>query len=329
MLSRRMALATLLAAPAPLAVALGRPAAAQPAWAPDRPIRFLQGFAPGGTTDILARLLAPPLAESLGQPVVVENRVGAGGTVAADALAKARPDGHTMMLLNNGFAAAAALFERLPYDPLADIAPTTVVATMPLVLLVAANAPYATLAELLAAARARPEALNVATVGVGSTQHFVAEALWAQAGVRLTHIPYRGTPATLIALRNNEVQVVVETVGAALGQIRSGEARALALSTATRFSGLPETPTVAESGIGDFDLATWYAIGFPAGTPEAVLARIQGDTRRALADAALAARLVELGLTPVGSSVAEARALIPREIARARAIATRVNIPRQ
>ncbi|MBR0666263.1 tripartite tricarboxylate transporter substrate binding protein [Roseomonas hellenica] len=326
MLPRRMVLATLLAAPA-----LGHApqAAAQPAWAPGRPIRFFQGFAPGGTTDILARLLAPLLAEALGQPVVVENRVGAGGTVAADALAKARPDGHTMMLLNNGFAAAAALFERLPYDPLADIAPATVVATMPLVLLVAANAPYARLAELLAAARARPDALNVATVGVGSTQHFVAEALWAQAGVRLTHIPYRGTPAALIALRNGEVQVVVETVGAVLGHISSGEVRALALSTAARFSGLPETATVAESGIGNFDLATWYAIGFPAGTPEAVLARIQSETRRALADPVLAARLGEIGLSPVGSSVAEARALVPREITRAREIATRVNIPRQ
>lgn len=326
MLPRRMALAALLAAPA---LRHAPPAAAQPAWVPDRPIRFFQGFAPGGTTDILARLLAPLLAESLGQPVVVENRVGAGGTLAAEALAKARPDGHIMMLLNNGFAAAAALFERLPYDPLADVAPATVVATMPLVLLVAANAPYATLAELLAAARARPDALNVATVGVGSTQHFVAEALWAEAGVRLTHIPYRGTPAALIALRNGEVQVVVETVGAVLGHIRGGEARALALSTATRFSGLPDTPTVAASGIGNFNLATWYAIGLPAATPEAVLARIQSETRRALADAALAARLGELGLSPVGSSVAEARALIPREIARAREIAARVNIPRQ
>lgn len=326
MLPRRMALAALLAAPA---LRYAPPAGAQPAWAPDRPIRFFQGFAPGGTTDILARLLAPLLAESLGQPVVVENRVGGGGTIAADALAKARPDGHSMMLLNNGFAAAAALFERLPYDPIADIVPATVVATMPLVLLVAANAPYATLAELFAAARARPDALNLATVGVGSTQHFVAEALWAEAGVRLTHIPYRGTPAALIALRNGEVQAVMETVGAVLGHIRSGEARALALSTATRFAGLPETPTVAEAGIANFNLATWYAIGLPAATPEAVLARIQGETRRALADPALAARLGELGLSPVGSSVAEARALIPREIARARAIATRVNIPRQ
>jgi tripartite-type tricarboxylate transporter receptor subunit TctC len=313
-----------------LAVSLPLPALAQPAtWAPDRPIRFLQGFGPGGTTDILARLLAPDLAAALGQPVVVENRPGAGGTLAAEALARARPDGGTMMLLNNGLAAAAAIFRRLPYDPEADIAPATVVATMALVLLAAPGSGFNDLAGLLQAARARPGVLNIATVGVGSTQHFAAEALFAQAGVRMTHVPYRGTPAALVALRNGEVQAVMETTAAVLGQIRDGEARALAVTTARRFPGLPEVATVAEQGLAGFDLATWYAIGFPAGTPQPVLDRLHAETARALAGVALRGRLEALGLVPAGLPPEAARRLIHDEIARARALQASAGIPQQ
>ena len=318
----------LLATPALLPVLTA--ARAQPAeWVPDRPIRFLQGFAPGGTTDILARLIAPDLAEALGQPVVVENRPGAGGTLAAEALARARPDGSTIMLANNGYAASAAVFRRLPYDPETDIAPATVVATMALVLLTAPGGPHASLEALLRDARERPGALNIATVGVGSTQHFAAEALQSLAGVRLTHVPYRGTPAALIALRNGEVQAVMETAAAVLGPIRAGEVRAVAVTTATRFPPLPEVPTVAEQGIAGFDLATWYAIACPPATPPAVLDRLHRETARALARPALRERIEALGLVPVGSPPEAARALVRAEIARARALVASAGIPQQ
>ncbi|BDG73053.1 tripartite tricarboxylate transporter substrate-binding protein [Roseomonas fluvialis] len=305
------------------------PARAQGAWAPDGPVRFIQGFAPGGTTDIVARLLAPPFAAALGQPVVVENRPGAGGTLAAEALARARPDGRTMMMLNNAFAVTAATFRRLPYDPLVDVVPVTQVATMPLVFLTPPGGPLSSVAALIAAARAIPGGLNVASVGIGSTQHFVAEAFQAMAGVTLTHVPYRGTPAAVLALRQGDVQLVVETLAAVIGQVRAGEARAIALSTAERFAGLPDVPTMRESGLAEFDLATWFTIGFPAGIPPAAVARIQAETARALADADLSARMRDMGLTPVGSDTATAGAVIRRDIARWRALVASAGIPQQ
>ncbi len=297
---------------------------------PDRPVRFIQGFAPGGTTDILARLLAPELAAALGQPVVVENKPGAGGTIAAEALAHARPDGSVMMLLNNGFAASAAIFKRLPYDPLADVLPATVVASMALVLLVAPGAPWRSLEGFLTAAKQQPGELNIATVGVGSTQHFAAEALQAASGTRLTHVPYRGTPDALVALRNGQVQAVMETAGAVLPQVQAGEARALAVTTARRFEALPEVPAVQEvSGLEGFLQATWYAIGFPAGTDAAILWRLQAAVASAMQKPALRQRLAALGLTPIGSTPDAAATLVRDEIERARRLVMSANIPQQ
>ncbi|WP_137128255.1 tripartite tricarboxylate transporter substrate binding protein [Roseomonas sp. HF4] len=309
--------------------ALSRPALAQAPWAPDGPVRLIQGFGPGGTTDIVARLLAPHLAAALGQPVVVENRPGAGGTLATEALVRARPDGRTMMMLNNAFAVTAATFRRLPYDPLADVVPVTQVATMPLVFLTPSDGQLSSVAALVEAAKARPGALNLGTVGVGSTQHFVAEAFQAMAGIRLTHVPYRGTPAVVLALRQGEVQVVVETLAAVLGQVREGAVRAVALSTAQRFPGLPDVPAMREAGLPEFDLATWFTIGFPAGIPPAAVARIQAETARALADADLATRMREMGLTPVGSDQATAAAVIRRDIQRWRDLVVSAGIPQQ
>jgi tripartite-type tricarboxylate transporter receptor subunit TctC len=304
----------LLAAPFALPAALA--AQPRPAW-PERPIRFLQGFAAGGTTDIVARLIAPSLARELGQPVVVENRPGAGGALAAEALARAT-DGHKLMLINNGFAVSAALYRRLPFDPLADIAPLAMVAGICLVLLVAA-APQAPrdLAELIARARARPGALNLATVGVGSTQHFVGEAVQAAGGFRLTHVPYRGTPAALIGLRNDEVQVVVETASAVLGQIRAGEVRALAITSPRRSALLPDVPTLAELLGQPFDMETWFALAAPARMPPGAVERIVAAAEAVAGEAELRTRLEALGLAPrPPGTPASTRAAVQAEIAR-------------
>jgi tripartite-type tricarboxylate transporter receptor subunit TctC len=299
----------------------------RPAW-PDRPVRFLQGFAAGGTTDILARLLAPHMAAAFGQPVIVENRPGAGGTLAAEALARAG-DGHTLMLLNNGFAVSAALYRRLPYDPRAEIEPVAMVASIGLVLLAGSDGPR-DLPELVRQARARPEALNVATVGAGSTQHFVAEAVQAAGGFRLTHVPYRGTPAAIIALRNGEVQVVAETASAVLGQLRSGEVRALAITSPRRSPLLPEVPTVAEALGTEFDVETWYAIGAPARLPAFVTDRIAGVARAMHDNAELRARLADLGLSPrEPGTPAATRAAVHAEIARWAEVIDRTRMERQ
>jgi tripartite-type tricarboxylate transporter receptor subunit TctC len=200
---------------------------------------------------------------------------------------------------------------------------------MALVLLVAPGSPFTNLPQFLTAARARPGSLNIATVGVGSTQHFAAEALQAQTGARLTHVPYRGTPAALIALRNGEVQAVMETAAAVLGQLRGGEARALAVTTAQRFAILPEVPTAQEQGVAGFDLPTWYAIGFPAGTPEGILWRLQAETGRAMGKESIRRQMASLGLTPIGSTPPEARRQVLNEIERARALVTASGIPQQ
>jgi tripartite-type tricarboxylate transporter receptor subunit TctC len=315
---------------------LAAPATAQTArraW-PDRPIRLLQGFAAGGATDIVARLVSPPMAAEFGQPIVVESRPGAGGTLAAEALARAPKDGHTLMMINNGFAVSAALYRRLPYDPIAEIEPVAMVASVGLVLLAGpAGAPdaIADFAELVRRAQAQPERLNVATVGVGSTQHLVAEATQAAGGFRLTHVPYRGTPAALIGLRNGEVQTMVEPISAVLGQLRGGDVRALAVTSRTRSPLLPSVPTVAELlGQPDFAIETWYAVAAPAGTPPDILARIEEVTRAATAAPEMRARLGELGLAPSAiSSRAEVRQAVHAEIARWGAMVERARIERQ
>jgi tripartite-type tricarboxylate transporter receptor subunit TctC len=200
---------------------------------------------------------------------------------------------------------------------------------MGLVFLVPADGPIRSVADLIAAARSRPDAINLGTVGVGSTQHFVAEAFQALTGVRFTHVPYRGTPDLIVALRQGQLHVVVETVAAVLGPIRAGEVRALALSTASRFSGLADVPTMQEAGVAGFDLATWFTIAFPAGVPAAAIARVNAATRAALDRPELRARLLELGLTPVGSSAEDAAAVIRRDIARWRDLVASAGIPQQ
>jgi tripartite-type tricarboxylate transporter receptor subunit TctC len=321
-ISRRHALA--LGAAALPGAAIAQP---RPAW-PDRPVRFLQGFAAGGTTDILARLIAPHMAAAFGQPVIVENRPGAGGTLAAEALARAG-DGHTLMLLNNGFAVSAALYRRLPYDPRAEIEPVAMVASIGLVLLAGPDGPR-DLPDLVRQARARPEALNVATVGAGSTQHFVAEAVQAAGGFRLTHVPYRGTPAAVIALRSGEVQVVAETASAVLGQLRSGEVRALAITSPRRSPLLPDVPTVAEALRTEFDVETWYAIGAPARMPAFVTERITEVARAMHSNSELRARLADLGLAPRDPGTpASTRAAVHTEIARWAEVIERTRMERQ
>lgn len=307
-----------------LCAACALPAQAQE-W-PQRPVRMLVGFGAGGGTDILARIVAPAMGAALGQPVVVENRPGAGGSIAANAVAKAEPDGYTAFLLNNGHAVSAVMLPSLPYDPVADFQPVSMVATMPLVILSGPRAGFGSLQGLLEVARHNPGKLNLASVGIGSTQHFAAELLFHTAGVKLVHVPYKGTPNAVAATVSNETQVLMETMGSVIGQIRGQAVQALAVTSSTRFPGLPQVPTVAEAGLPDYTVTTWYALVFPARTPAAVVEKTRAALRAALAGEEVQKQMLNVAFLPSESTPAELGAHLKSEIARWGAVRTKAGI---
>ncbi|MBX3601883.1 MAG: tripartite tricarboxylate transporter substrate binding protein [Rubrivivax sp.] len=283
---------------------------------PERPITLLVPFGPGGIADITARAVAEQMARTLGQPVVVENRPSAGSIVASQAVATARPDGHTLLLLSNGNAVSVGLFRRLPYDTLKDFAPVSLLGSFDLGLFVPANSPFATLAELLAHAKANPGRLNVGTIAVGSTQHLAAKLFETVAGVQVLVVPYKGSPAVQAALRTGEIDLAFEIVGPMLPQVLSGAVRALAVTSGQRNRALPAVPTVQQAGVAGYDVASWNALAAPAGTPPAVVEALNRAAREALASPAVQERLGRLGMRLSASSPAELQALLASEITR-------------
>ena len=307
-----------------LLAALALPAAAQE-W-PQRPVRMLVGFGAGGGTDILARIVAPAMGAALGQPVVVENRPGAGGTIAANQTAKAEPDGYTSFMLNNGHAVSAVMISPLPYDPVADFQAVSMVATMPLVILAGPRAGFGNLQGLMDVARHNPGKLNLASVGIGSTQHFAAELLFHTAGVKLVHVPYKGTPNAVAATVSNETQVLMETVGSVIGQIRGQAVQALAVTSNARFPGLPQVPTVAEAGLAGYAVTTWYALVFPAKTSAAIVERTRAALHAALMREDVRQQMLNVAFLPSESTPAELGAHLKSEIARWGAVRTKAGI---
>jgi len=308
--------ATSLARAVFLAVAVGAPLAAAAQDWPARPVRMVVGFGAGGGTDILARVVAPPLGERLGQAMVVENRPGAGGTVAAHQVAIAAPDGYTAFLLNNGHAVGAVMYESLPYDAAGDFQPVSMVATMPLVVVAGPKAPYGDLQGLIGAARQNPGKLNFASVGVGSTQQFAGELLLQLSGASLLHVPYKGTPNAIAAMQSGEAHMLVEVAAAVLGQVRGGALKALAVTSARRFPGMPDVPTVAEAGIAGYDVTTWYALAFPAKTPAPVVAKMNHALRTVLLREDVRKQMGNAAFVPESSTPEALAAHIRSEIAR-------------
>lgn len=249
---------------------------------PARPVKMTVGFGAGGGTDIIARIIAQPLTEVLGQPVVVENKPGAGGTIGADAVAKSPKDGYNIFMMNNGHAVSASLYKSLPYDSQKAFAPVSLVATMPLVIVAGNDVPAKDSKELIDLAKAQPGKIRFASVGVGSTQHFAGLVFRNMSGGELRHIPYRGTPAAIAAVRSNEVELLFEVAAPVIGQIKGGELKALAVTSAKRFPALPNTPTVAEAGLKGYDVTTWYGLAFPAGTPDAIVTKMNAAIKTAL-----------------------------------------------
>ena len=301
---------------------------AQPAF-PTKALRIVVPFAAGGVGDLTARAVATGLAERLGQPVVIDNRPGAGGVVAADAVARAEPDGHTLFLMSNGTAVSASLFRSLPYDTLADFAPVSTLGFFDIAVLVPADSPHATLPQLLAHARARPGQLNIGSINIGSTQHLAAELFKSSAAIDAQVVPFNGTPALITALRGRQVDVGVEILGPALPQVRAGALRVLAVTGEQRSAVLPEVPTAVELGVQGFVATSWNALAAPARTPRLVVERLQREVVATVATPAVQQQLRALNVEPRTSTPGQAAALLKTDIERWRAVIERAGIPRQ
>lgn len=296
---------------------------------PTKPIRIVVPFGAGGIADLTARAVAKALGDSLKQGVVIENKPGAGGVVAAETVAKAAPDGHTLFLMSNGTAVSAGLFKSLPFDAQKDFAPVVLLGTFDIAVLSAAGGKFSSMKDLLAFARANPGKLNVATINVGSTQHLAAELLKTSAGLDFTVVPFNGSPAVLTALRGGQVDVAIEILGPMMPQIAAKAVHPLAVMGAKRAPALPEAPTVAESGVAGFDVASWNALAAPAGTPAAVVALLNREVNKVLSTPALRKQLADLNVAPEGGTPEQLRDLLAAEIRRWGDVITKANVPRQ
>jgi tripartite-type tricarboxylate transporter receptor subunit TctC len=288
------------------------PAAAQ-SW-PARPVRVVVPVPPGGSVDALARILARHLTEFLGQPVVVENHGGAGGNIAFELVANARPDGHTLLAGWDSVAINPALYRNLGWDPLRSFAPVVQTVRAAQILVVRNDVPARTLAEFLDLARAR--AVSVGTPGNGSIGHLALELIRARTGVGFTHVPYRGGGPAIADLLAGNIDAMSLTLAAVAQHVRAGRMRGIAVSTAARAPALPEVPTVAEGGLAGYDVVSWQGLLAPAGTDAAVVARLNAETNRALALPEVAQQLTGQGLEPVGGAPEALAALLRADVAR-------------
>ncbi len=275
---------------------------------PARPVRLLEGYGAGGAPDVIARLIGRWLSERLGEPFVVDNKPGASGRIATDVVAKAPPDGYTLLLIVSNNAIDAAIKDRLPYDFIRDIAPIAGIYRMPLVMVVHPSFPATTVAEFIAHAKANPGKVNMASAGVGTGTHIAGELFQAQAGVSLFHVPHRGVQA-LNAVVAGQVPLYFGVVASSLSQIKAGKLRALAVTPAMRAAVLPDVPAMAEFLPG-YDYSAWYGLGAPAGTPPDVIAGINREVNAAIADPAFARQLTDLGGIPLPGTPADFARLI-------------------
>ncbi len=306
---------------------------AVPAWAqknyPSQPIRLLHGFAPGGAADTLSRIIAEGLQKKLGQPVVVEAKQGAGGNIAADAIAKAQPDGYTLGLVTGGHAISAATYKSLNFKPVDDFEMISTLVYYSLVIAVRADYPAKTLADLLSEAKAKPGALSFGSVGFGSTHHLAGELLASDAGVELVHVPYRGDSQAITALLGGDVPMIVGTGVLLAPQIESGAVRGLAVTSPTRIALLPNVPTIDEAGVRGYDVRTWAGLIAPKGTPSQLIAMLNGIVQELLKDPDIRKRLeTAVGGEVRGSTPTEMKDLVTREIAKWEAVVERAKLPR-
>ncbi|CAM3811504.1 tripartite tricarboxylate transporter substrate binding protein [Paracidovorax anthurii] len=309
----RAALAALGLAAAALAAPTAQ-AQAPGAW-PDKPIRLVVPYPAGGNADTTARLLSTQLSERLGQPVVVDNRPGGSGTIGAAAVAKAAPDGYTLLLDATAFTVNPSLFPKLPYDAAQDFVPVSLITQAPLLMVVPATSPFHTVADVVQAARARPGQLTFASAGNGGAQHLAGELFKQGAQVSMTHIPYRGGAPALTDLVGGQVDLMFSATSASGPFVRSGKLRALAITSAQRADGWQQVPTLAASGLPGFQVSEWNGLFAPAGTPRPVVDRLEAEARAIVASPALQRRFAEMGVQGVGSSARDFGAFVKAETA--------------
>jgi tripartite-type tricarboxylate transporter receptor subunit TctC len=283
---------------------------------PSRPVRLIVGFAPGGGVDINARMLAPKLSEYLGQQVVVENVPGAGTNIANERVAKAAPDGYTLLINTAAVAINMSLYRNLPFDTLRDFAPVSVFSHSPNVLVVNAKLAAQNVKELVAMARGAPGKLNYSSAGVGTTQHLAAELFKLRTGTFIVHIPYKGTAPSMTALIAGEVDLSFANIPSIQGHLKSGRLRALAATAARRDPQLPEVPTMKEAGVEGVEVVVWYGVLAPAGTPRDIVQTLANGIMRATRDPEVRRRMLEQGAEPVGSTPEEFAKLLREEVAR-------------
>ena len=311
-----------------LVLAVARPA---PGFAeyPERPIHLLLPFPAGGAVDIVARVMAAQMAEDLGKPILIENKSGAGGIVATDAVAKSAPDGYTILLTTPNHTINAALQPKLPYDTEKDLVPISVIATVPEVLVSNPDAPFKTFQEFVAYAKQNPGKLNYASAGVGTLPHLTMELLLQRVGAKVTHVPYRGAAPAMTDLLANVVQLKLDTYATSHPQVAAGRLRMLGIASSHRSKLIPDVPTIAEMGLPGYEGNLWIGMMAPAGTPQAVIDKLAAAGAKAARTPRVVERLQRDGVEPVGGTPAEMRALIAREIPQWRDLAKAADIKLQ
>ncbi|MFP5406242.1 MAG: tripartite tricarboxylate transporter substrate binding protein [Gammaproteobacteria bacterium] len=289
---------------------------ASPAY-PDRPLRMIVGFTPGGPNDIVARILAKELSDSLGQPVVVENRPGAGGNIGTDLAAKAAPDGYTLLMGSTGPQAInPAVYRDLPFDVLRDLAPVSLVAQLPNALVINPAVPARTVKELIALAKTEPGRLRYGSSGYGTTLHLSGELFASLAGIQMLHVPYRGTAPAIADVASGQIDLVFAAVPSVLPMVQAGRLRMLAVTTPSRSAALPDIPTVAESGLPGYEMTPWFGVFTSAGTPAVIVRKLNDEIRKIVAAPSVNDALARQGAEPLSNSPEEFESLLRAEIAK-------------
>jgi len=296
---------------------------------PTKPIRFIVPFPPGGGNDTMARAFGQKMTEGFTQQVVIDNRPGAGGNIGAETAARALPDGYTLFLGGVGSHGINPGLQKVPYDPIADFAPISLIASAPLVIVVPLSLPAKTLGDLIQLARPKPGALNYASSGNGTIAHLSAELLNSMAKIKLEHVPYKGTGPALTDLLGGRVQVMFNSAVSIMPQVRAGKLRAIAMTATKRSPAMPDVPTVAESGVPGYEAASWYGVLAPAKTPRSIIMKLNGEIVRIAQLPDVRERLAADGADPIGSSPEAFAAHIKRELARWARVIEEAHIPRQ
>lgn len=296
---------------------------------PNRPIRIVVGFGAGGGTDVVTRVIAEPLAEVLGQRIIVENKPGAGGTLAGDMIAKGSKDGYDALMISTGHTVAAVMIKAQTYDAVKDFTPIGIVANSVSGVIVSKDLPVKDLQGLVAYAKSNPGKLNYGTVGIGSTQHLTAELFRQRTGISAQAVGFRTTPEVVTALIRGDIAYAIDVTHAVRGQVQSGDLRILGVNTGSRWPSLPDVPTVMEAGYPDFDLTGWYGLVFPAGVPAVAVDKMQRSLAQVLARESVRTQLANVGALANLSTPQAFGALLEREVVRWRAVATEANLQPQ